>query len=200
MTILDTELLWNITHTDYVNKVKRESAIMKLMVNLTDQGVPITDVAFLRALDTLLSKTFVIKSLFILCCVNPNLAIVFVYHLDNLPEPNKFAYVDNENKLKVSELGDASSNATDCITLLPKQDEHLNEFKALVDSKVYPLPVILCKIRGPKGMRRVYVVPDSGATITGIVDKICGEIGIGGTPFLHTYKGIGGIVHKEEAN
>lgn len=43
------ELLWNIRHVDYVNKQKRESAIMKLKVELGELGVQVPDLGFLRA-------------------------------------------------------------------------------------------------------------------------------------------------------
>lgn len=62
ITFLDTyvnfELLWNIRHTDYANKAKRESAMMKLMVVLTDQGVPVPDIAFLRARIKAIKSTY----------------------------------------------------------------------------------------------------------------------------------------------
>lgn len=43
------ELLWNIRHVNYVNKQKRESAMMNLKVELEELGVQVPDLAFLRA-------------------------------------------------------------------------------------------------------------------------------------------------------
>lgn len=43
------ELLWNVRHQDYVNKSKRESAMIKLKIELLELGIPVPDLGFLRA-------------------------------------------------------------------------------------------------------------------------------------------------------
>lgn len=42
------ELLWNIRHSEYVNKQKRESAMRRLMSDLQQEGIEVPDISFLR--------------------------------------------------------------------------------------------------------------------------------------------------------
>lgn len=48
-TYINYELLWNVRHSDYPNKAKRESSMIKLKGELIGLGVAVPDLSFLRA-------------------------------------------------------------------------------------------------------------------------------------------------------
>lgn len=52
------ELLWNIRHPDYVNKAKRESAMLKLKYELVVLGLQVPDMGFLRARIKAIKSTY----------------------------------------------------------------------------------------------------------------------------------------------
>jgi hypothetical protein len=48
-TYTNFELLWNTHHPDYVNQIKRMSAMLKLKEDLKGLGIEVPDLALLRA-------------------------------------------------------------------------------------------------------------------------------------------------------
>ncbi|RZF40613.1 hypothetical protein LSTR_LSTR007496 [Laodelphax striatellus] len=52
------ELLWNVRHSYYTNKVKRESAIVKLRSELIERGLQVPDLNFLRARIKSIKETY----------------------------------------------------------------------------------------------------------------------------------------------
>lgn len=52
------ELLWNIWHSDYTNKSKWETVMLKLRVELVGQGIAESDLGFLRARVKAIKSTY----------------------------------------------------------------------------------------------------------------------------------------------
>ena len=46
---INYELVWNVRHSDYPNKAKRESAMIKLKGELVGLAVAVPDLSFLKA-------------------------------------------------------------------------------------------------------------------------------------------------------
>ncbi|XP_022186587.2 uncharacterized protein LOC111045462 [Nilaparvata lugens] len=62
----DYELLWNVHHDDYANKMKRERATLALKSDLIELGLPVPDLTFLRARVKAVKTTYKMEALKIL--------------------------------------------------------------------------------------------------------------------------------------